>query len=93
MARFDILTSEEMSDQQRALTEENQAAGGRLRGGPYWAYLSDPELMRRQMALNEHVRDSSLDKRAPDCDPDHGAVLEFGISLGRPGALVARTRH
>ena len=63
MTRFDILTSEGMSDEQRALTEENQAAGGRLRGGPYCAYLYDPELMRRQMALNDHVRDSSLDKR------------------------------
>jgi 4-carboxymuconolactone decarboxylase len=63
MTRFDILTSEAMSDEQRALTEENQAAGGRLRGGPYWAYLYDPELMRKQMALNDHVRDSSLDKR------------------------------
>ena len=63
MTRFEILTSEGMSDEQRALSEENQAAGGRLRGGPYWAYLYDPELMRRQMALNDHVRDSSLDKR------------------------------
>jgi len=63
MTRFDILTSEEMSEEQRALTEENQAAGGRLRGGPYWVYLHDPELMRKQMALNDHVRDSSLDKR------------------------------
>ena len=63
MARFDILTFEQMSDEQRALTEANQAAGGRLRGGPYWAYLYDPELMRKQMALNDHVRDSSLDKR------------------------------
>ena len=63
MTRFDILTSEGMNDEQRALTDGNQAAGGRLRGGPYWAYLYDPELMRRQMALNDHVRDSSLDKR------------------------------
>jgi len=63
MTRFHILTSADMSDEQRALTEENQAAGGRLRGGPYWAYLYDPELMHRQMALNDHIRDSSLDKR------------------------------
>jgi 4-carboxymuconolactone decarboxylase len=63
MTRFDILTIERMSAEQRALTEQNQAAGGRLRGGPYWVYLHDPELMRKQMALNDHVRDSSLDRR------------------------------
>ena len=63
MTRFAVLTPEEMSEEQRALTAENQAAGGRLRGGPYWVYLHDPELMRKQMALNDHVRDSSLDKR------------------------------
>jgi 4-carboxymuconolactone decarboxylase len=63
MTRFDILTAEEMSAEQRALTEENQASGGRLRGGPYWVYLHDPGLMRKQMALNDHIRDSSLDKR------------------------------
>jgi 4-carboxymuconolactone decarboxylase len=63
MARFDILTAEEMSQEQRALTEQNQASGGRLRGGPYWVYLRDPGLMRKQMALNDHIRDSSLGKR------------------------------
>src|SRR5215470_6844316 len=63
MTRFEILTSEGMNDERRALTEKNQAAGGRLRGGPYWAYLYDPELMYRQMALNDHVRDSPLDMR------------------------------
>ena len=94
MTRFDILKSEEMSDEQRALTEENQAAGGRLRGGPYWAYLYDPELMRKQMALNDHIRDCSLDKRARQIAIM--TTVRFWNSeypRGRPGPPVARTRR
>jgi 4-carboxymuconolactone decarboxylase len=63
MTRFEIIKTEDMSDEQRALTEANQAAGGRLRGGPYWAYLYDAGLMQKQMDLNDHIRDASLSKR------------------------------
>ena len=63
MTRFESLKPEDMSAEQRRVHEENKAAGGRLRGGPYLAYIQTPKLMEMQKALNDYVRDSSLSTR------------------------------
>ncbi len=63
MTRFEILTREEMNAEQRKVHDENKASGGRLRGGPYWAYIQNPEFMGLHKAMNDYVRDSSLTKR------------------------------
>jgi 4-carboxymuconolactone decarboxylase len=63
MTRFEILKREDMSAEQVRLHDENKASGGRLRGGPYWAYIHNPEFMRLHKAMNDYVRDSSLTKR------------------------------
>ncbi len=63
MTRFEILKPEDMSAEQRRLNDANKASGGRLRGGPYWAYIHNPDFMRLHMAMNDYVRDTSLTKR------------------------------
>ncbi len=63
MTRFEILKREDMSAEQGKVHDENKASGGRLRGGPYWAYIQNPEFMGLHKAMNDYVRDSSLTKR------------------------------
>lgn len=63
MTRFHVLQPDEMAPEQRALAEANAASGGRLRGGPYWAYIRNAALMRHQMALNDYVRDAGYPVR------------------------------
>lgn len=63
MTRFHVLKPDEMDAEQCALLEANKAAGGRLRGGPYWAYIRNTDLMTHQMTLNDYVRDAGYTVR------------------------------
>ena len=63
MTRFEIRKREDMSAEQRGVHDENKASGGRLRGGPYWAYIRKTVFMGLHKAMNDYVRDSSLTKR------------------------------
>ncbi len=44
--RFEILKREDMNEEQGRLYDEIEAKDGRVRGGPYWAYIRNPEFMR-----------------------------------------------
>jgi alkylhydroperoxidase family enzyme len=62
MTRISILTSEDMNDEQRAVIDASKAAG-KPHGGPFWAYIRNPRLMRTVQDLASCVADSSLTRR------------------------------
>ena len=62
MTRIAILKREEMNDDQGRVYDEIEAAGGPL-GGPYWAYIRRPELMRLCQDLGNYFRASELSDR------------------------------
>ena len=45
MTRISILTEDDMNDEQRTVIEASKA-GGKPHGGPFWAYIRHPELMK-----------------------------------------------
>lgn len=63
MTRFNILKREEMNEEQRQLCEEIEATDGRLRGGPYWAYIRNPKFMRLHNEMSRYLRTCSLTGR------------------------------
>jgi alkylhydroperoxidase family enzyme len=62
MTRIAILTSEEMNDEQRAVIDESKASG-KPHGGPFWAYIRNPKLMRVVQDLTGVIAGTSLTKR------------------------------
>ena len=62
MTRISILGTEEMSDEQRSLIDASVAAG-LPHGGPFWAYIHHPKLMRVIQDMNACFADSSLSGR------------------------------
>lgn len=62
MTRIAILKPEDMNDAQRAVYDEAQASGGPV-GGPYYAYIRIPELMRQSQKLRACLHDGPLSGR------------------------------
>jgi 4-carboxymuconolactone decarboxylase len=63
MTRFEILKREDMNAEQKQLCEEIEAADGRMRGGPYWAYIRIPNFMRLHNEMSRYIRSCSLTGR------------------------------
>lgn len=63
MTRFDILQREDMNAAQKGLCEEIEAADGRLKGGPYWAYIRNPEFMRLHNEMSRYLQTCALTAR------------------------------
>lgn len=62
MTRIAILEREEMSAEQGEVYDDVKAHGGPL-GGPYWAYIRNPKLMRLQQDLSNCIAAGGLSKR------------------------------
>lgn len=62
MTRFNILARADMNAEQGEVFDEAEAAGGPV-GGPYWAYIRNPKLMRIAQALGDYNRSSPLSGR------------------------------
>ena len=45
MTRIAILTEDDMNDEQKSVIEDSKASG-QPHGGPFWAYIRNPKLMR-----------------------------------------------
>ena len=59
MTRISILTEEDMNDKQRAVIERSKASG-LPHGGPYWAYISNPKMMRIVQDMNRILTEGTL---------------------------------
>lgn len=62
MTRIRILNRTDMNAEQGRVYDEVKAAGGPV-GGPYYAYIRNPKLMRISQDLGNCLRDSSLSGR------------------------------
>lgn len=62
MTRIDILKRADMNQEQGRVYDEVEAEGGPL-GGPYWAYIRNPELMRLCQDVSGCLRASALSGR------------------------------
>lgn len=62
MTRIEILKRESMTEQQGRVYDEVEAAGGPL-GGPYYAYIRNPELMRKAQDLRNCLQAGPLSAR------------------------------
>ena len=59
MTRISILTEEQMNDEQRSVIEDSKASG-QPHGGPYWAYIRNPKLMRIVQDMNRILTEGTL---------------------------------
>ena len=62
MTRIPVLTREDMNAEQGKVYDDVKAEGGPL-GGPYWAYIRNPKLMRLQQDLSNCVAAGGISKR------------------------------
>jgi 4-carboxymuconolactone decarboxylase len=62
MTRIAILKRAEMNEEQGRVYDDVEKAGGPL-GGPYWAYIRTPKLMRVAQDLGNCLRDGPLSGR------------------------------
>ena len=62
MTRIEILKRENMNEAQGEVYDEAQANGGPV-GGPYYAYIRIPELMRRAQSLRACLHEGPLSGR------------------------------
>ncbi len=62
MTRISILTSAEMTAEQRKVIDES-VASGKPHGGPFWAYIRNPKLMRNVQDMSSCLADCSLTPR------------------------------
>ncbi len=62
MTRIEILSREDMNEAQGAVFDEAKASGGPV-GGPYYAYIRIPELMRQSQALRACLQSGPLSGR------------------------------
>lgn len=63
MTRIAVLEREEMNAEQQQLCNEIEATDGRLRGGPYWAYIRNPKFMRLHNEMSRYLRSCPLTGR------------------------------
>ena len=63
MTRFNVLQREDMNDEQKQLCAEIESVDGRMRGGPYWAYIRNPKFMRLHNEMSRYIRSCSLTGR------------------------------
>ncbi|MPY71212.1 MAG: hypothetical protein GEU92_14120 [Alphaproteobacteria bacterium] len=62
MTRISILTDAEMTEEQKSVIAESKAAG-KPHGGPFWAYIRNPRLMRLVQDTAECIGESTLSPR------------------------------
>ncbi len=62
MTRIKVLKREEMNAEQGRVYDEAKAAGGPV-GGPYYAYIRYPRLMRASQEMGNCLRESALTGR------------------------------
>lgn len=62
MTRIRVLKREEMNEEQGRVYDEAKAAGSPV-GGPYYAYIRNPRLMRASHEMGNCLRESSLSGR------------------------------
>jgi len=62
MTRIAILNRDEMNDEQGTLYDAVKTEGGPL-GGPYWAYIRYPKLMRQAQDISRVLGAGGLSKR------------------------------
>jgi 4-carboxymuconolactone decarboxylase len=62
MTRISIIKRPEMNDEQGRVYDDVEKAGGPL-GGPYWAYIRNPKLMRLAQDMGNCLRASPLSAR------------------------------
>ena len=62
MTRIEILTREDMNEAQGSVYDEAEAGGGPV-GGPYYAYIRIPELMRQAQSLRACLHSGPLSGR------------------------------
>ncbi len=62
MTRIRVLKREEMNDEQGRVFDEAKAAGAPV-GGPYWAYVRLPRLMRASQEMGNALRETPLPAR------------------------------
>src|SRR5512142_1256361 len=62
MTRIAILTTEEMSHEQRAVIDASKA-NGKPHGGPFWAYIRHPKLMQSDQNTGACITDTTLSPR------------------------------
>lgn len=62
MTRISILTPEDMNDEQRAVIDASKASG-KPHGGPFWAYIRHPNLMRNVQETGAIIAGSTLSPR------------------------------
>jgi 4-carboxymuconolactone decarboxylase len=62
MTRIKILERGDMNEEQGKVYDDVKAAGGPL-GGPYWAYIRNPALMRLAQDVSNTLRASDLSNR------------------------------
>ena len=62
MTRISILTPDDMNDEQRAVIDASKA-NGKPHGGPFWAYIRNPKLMRSVHSVQTCIADTTLSAR------------------------------
>ena len=62
MTRFSIIERQDMNDEQGQVFDDAKAAGQPL-GGPYWAYIRHPKLMRLAQDTSNYLRAGDLSGR------------------------------
>jgi len=62
MTRISILKQDDMNAEQRAVIDASKAEG-KPHGGPFWAYIRHPELMKTVQNLAANIGASSLSAR------------------------------
>ncbi|MBT5810727.1 MAG: hypothetical protein HOI19_10155, partial [Rhodospirillaceae bacterium] len=63
MTRLKVLQRDDMNDEQRQVCDEIEASGGRVRGGPYWAYIRNPKFMALHQGMSDYMRGCPLTGR------------------------------
>ena len=59
MTRISILTDEDMNEEQKSVIEDSKESG-QPHGGPYWAYIRNPKLMRMVQDMNRILTEGTL---------------------------------
>src|ERR1700690_2227048 len=62
MTPLTVIKGEEMNAEQGRVCEEAKAAGGPV-GGPYWAYVRYPRLMKASQEMGNCLREGPLSAR------------------------------
>ena len=63
MTRIKVLQRDDMNDEQRAACDAIEASAGRVRGGPYWAYIRNPKFMALHQGMSDYMRGCPLTGR------------------------------